>query len=346
MFDWQPATRIVFGAGSLERLGEITGSFGARALLVSDPGVVAAGHAARVQEILGRAGVESLLFFDTHENPTDDDVSRCREVLAAQKPDVLVAVGGGSAMDTAKAASLFQGEPFLPLIAVPTTAGTGSEVQRHALISDPVAHTKRAVGAPGLEPTIALLDPELTLTCPPKVTALAGIDALSHAIESLVCTAASPLSKMLSLEAFRLLSQSLERVFTDPTDLEARGDVLLGACWAGLAIENAMLGAAHASANPLTATLGIPHGQAVGLMLPHVVRFNAGHADYRPFGGAEALAARVTSLLGTAGMATRLAEWSPDIPALAEDATKQRTGLFNPRPLTRADFAALYRAAL
>jgi alcohol dehydrogenase len=337
---------VVFGAGSLEKLGELARGFGARALLVSDPGVVAAGHAARAQAILRGSGVESALFFDTHENPTDDDVARCREALAAQKPEVLVALGGGSAMDTLKAANLFQGEPFLPLIAVPTTAGTGSEVQRHALLSDPKTHTKRAVGAPGLEPIIALLDPELTLTCPPKVTALAGIDALSHAIESLVCTSASPLSTLFSLEAFGLLNTHLERVFADPADLEARGAVLLGACWAGLAIENAMLGAAHASANPLTATLGIPHGQAVGLMLPHVVRFNAGHADYSPLGGAEALARRVTALLGAAGMATRLAEWSPDIRALAEDATKQRTGLFNPRPLTQADFMALYQGAL
>ncbi len=348
-FDWQPITRIVCEVGGLARLGELAKPYGTKALVVSDPGVVAAGHAARAQAILAEAGVESTLFYQTHENPTEEDVSRCEAALEAFGPDVLIAIGGGSAIDTVKAANLVRGEPFLPLIAVPTTAGTGSEVQRHALLSDSVTHTKRAVGAVGLEPKIALLDAELTLTCPPRVTALAGMDALTHAIESQVSTAANPLSRMFSVEAFRLLNPALKQVFRNPSDLEARADVLLGACWAGLAIENSMLGAAHASANPLTARFGIAHGQAVSLMLPHVIRFNAVQADYTPFGGAETLTVRFAELLQLAGMAATLAEWPVNdaiIAALAEDAAKQRTGLFNPRPLTEADFAALYRAAL
>ncbi|MGC4042404.1 MAG: iron-containing alcohol dehydrogenase [Armatimonas sp.] len=347
-FDWQPTTRIVCEIGGLARLGELAHPYGTKALVVSDPGVVAAGHAARAQTILTEAGIESTLFYDTHENPTDEDVARCGTALQTCTPDLLIAIGGGSAIDTVKAANLVRGEPFLPLIAVPTTAGTGSEVQRHALLSDPKTHVKKAIGAVGLEPKIALLDAELTLTCPPRVTALAGMDALTHAIESQVSRTANSLSRIFSVEAFRLLNPALERVFTNPTDLEARADVLLGACWAGLAIENSMLGAAHASANPLTAQLGIVHGQAVSLMLPHVIRFNAAHADYASFGGAETLTARFIELLGLAGMATTLAEWPVNdaiITALAEDAAKQRTGLFNPRPLTEADFAALYQAA-
>jgi alcohol dehydrogenase len=349
-FDWQPGTRIVSGVGSIERLGALTSSCGERALLVSDPGVVAAGHAARVEELLNAAGVRTTLFFDTHENPTDDDAHRCQEALQTSGSTVVVALGGGSAIDTAKAAILSRGEPFLPLIAVPTTAGTGSEVQRHALISDPKTHVKRAVGAPGLEPTIALLDAELTLTCPPRVTALAGLDALSHAIESQVSIAANPLSKLFSVEAYKLLSPALEKVFSDPTDISARQSVLLGACWAGLAIESSMLGAAHASANPLTARFQIPHGEAVGLMLPHVIAFNAENADYTPFepAGADAVIARFCALRTQGGLAESLAERSLDdmtIATLAAEATEQRTGHFNPRPLTQEDFAALYRAA-
>src|SRR5690349_7218815 len=165
--------------------------------------------------------------------------------------------------------------PMLPLIAIPTTAGTGSECQSAALIADEHTHQKMACLDPKAAARIAVLDPRLTVSQPPRVTACSGIDAIAHAVETAVTKARTPLSLVFSREAFRLTLAGLPRVLKSPGDLEARGWMLLGAAWAGTAIENSMLGAAHSAANPLTAHYGTPHGQAVGLMLPHVVRFNA-----------------------------------------------------------------------
>lgn len=163
---------------------------------------------------------------------------------------------------------------MLPLIAIPTTAGTGSECQSFALISDAVTHAKMACGDPKAMAKVAILDPELTLSQPPRVTACTGIDAVAHAVESAVTRKRNDTSQQYSRVAFGLLSESLPRVLQTPDDLEARGRMLLGAAFAGTAIEHSMLGAAHSAANPLTAHFDVIHGQAVGLMLPHVVRFN------------------------------------------------------------------------
>src|SRR5437764_14536495 len=165
--------------------------------------------------------------------------------------------------------------PMLPMIAVPTTAGTGSETQSFALISDAQSHVKMACGDKKASFRIALLDPMLTVTQPRGVTALTGIDAIAHALETYVTRSRNPASLAFSREAWSLLGENLAHVLDDPNDLDARGGMQLGACFAGLAIENSMLGAAHALANPLTAHYGITHGVAIGLVLPHVVRFNA-----------------------------------------------------------------------
>ena len=158
---------------------------------------------------------------------------------------------------------------MLPMIAVPTTAGTGSEMQSFALISDAVTHVKMACGDPKASFRVAILDPLLTLTQPTQVTALTGIDAISHAVETYVTKRRNPISLMFSRESFRLLAGNFQHVINDPEYVDARASMQLGAAYAGLAIENSMLGAAHALANPLTAEFGIPHGQAVGVMLPH-----------------------------------------------------------------------------
>ncbi|MFM8705119.1 MAG: iron-containing alcohol dehydrogenase family protein, partial [Planctomycetia bacterium] len=207
----------------------------------------------------------------------------------------------------------------------------------------------------------AILDVDLTLTQPPRVAALTGIDALSHAVESHVSRAATPASQVFSRQAWRLLAAQLPRVFAAGGDLAAREAVQLGAAWAGLAIENSMLGAAHALANPLTASHGVIHGQAVGLMLPHVVRFNASSCaaayaellrdigiDARPEPAGERLAAWLSHLLAAAGFETSLTGLGiacPDLPSLAAAAATQWTGGFNPRPVSVADLAGLYEAA-
>ena len=289
-FDFQPRTRIVFGPDKVDSLGKLASELGARrALLVSDPGIVQAGHTQRGLQSLRRAGIATELFDDVHENPTTEMVEAGTKVARRTEPEAIIGLGGGSSMDCAKGINFLYSNggrmqdywgvgkalrPMLPMIAVPTTAGTGSEAQSFALISDAETHVKMACGDKKASFRIALLDPKLTLTQPPRVTALTGIDAIAHAVETYVTKPRNPVSLAFSREAWRLLTAHFARVLDEPDDLAARGGMQLGACFAGLAIENSMLGAAHALANPLTATYGIIHGQAIGLMLPHVVRFN------------------------------------------------------------------------
>ena len=299
ILDFQPRTRIVFGVGAVDRLGELVREYGGtRVLVVSDPGIVAAGHVDRAEASLSAAGLCVARFDGVCENPTTEVVEACVAVARRHNVDFLIGLGGGSSMDTAKGCNflLTNGgrmedywgvgkatRPMLPLIAVPTTAGTGSECQSFALITQTPTHAKMACGDFKAAARVAILDPELTLTQPAAVAAATGMDAMSHALETAVTSGGGILiSQMLSREAFRLCSRGLRRVFDKPSDIEARADVLLGAALAGMAIENSMLGAAHAAANPLTARYGVLHGHAVGLMLPAVIRFNAQDAGVAP----------------------------------------------------------------
>ncbi|MBL8854562.1 MAG: iron-containing alcohol dehydrogenase [Planctomycetaceae bacterium] len=384
--DYQLRTRLIHGPGVLSQLGELARSLGARrALLVTDPGIVAAGHAGRGHAYLENAGLDVLLFAGARENPTTADVERGVESAAGFAPDLIVGLGGGSSMDCAKGINfiLTNGgqmrdywgvdkatRPMLPLIAVPTTSGTGSEMQSFALISDAETHVKIACGVKNTCAKIAVLDPELTVTQPPSVTALTGIDALSHAIETFVSTKKTLLSRMYSREAFRLLSHSFEMVLQEPTNLSARSAMQMGACLAGMAIESSMLGAAHALANPLTAKFGTAHGQAVGLMLPHVVRYNAEQFEpeyqllmqsfaapqrrrasehpNKPSGSAE-LADWLVSVLRLAGLATELRGLhvtADHVSDLAAAAAPQWTGTFNPRKVDAEVLGRLYHRAL
>jgi alcohol dehydrogenase len=254
--------------------------------------------------------------------------------------------------------------PMLPMIAVPTTAGTGSETQSFALISDAKTRVKMACGDKKASFRVALLDPKLTVSQPARVTALTGIDAIAHALETYVTKVRNPVSLAFSREAWLLLGENFARVLDDPANLDARSGMQLGACFAGLAIENSMLGATHALANPLTTRYAIVHGQAIGLMLPHVIRFNGVEygAWYRdllegtggsngfpdPASGFEGLAEFVALLVGQAGLPGRLAECGVDrrkLPEMAAEAAKQWTGSFNPRRVTEADLLALYQTA-
>lgn len=290
-FDIHPRTRLVFGPGSVNRLGELVHELGCRRpLLVTDAGLVQAGHAVRAVELMQAAGLDVTLFDQVRENPTTLDVQRCLETARPAGIDCILGFGGGSSLDTAKGCNFLltnggemrdywgvghAARPMLPLLAVPTTAGTGSECQSFALIADEETHQKMACGDPKAAPRVALLDPELTLSQPAQVTACTGIDALAHAVETAVTTRRTAYSLMHSLEAFRLVATHIRRVLADPSDLEARSAMLLGAALAGVAIESSMLGSAHSCANPLTARCNLVHGHAVGMMLPHVIRFNA-----------------------------------------------------------------------
>ncbi len=385
--DFVHRTRLVFGPGELARLGSLALELGARrALVVSDEGVVSAGHFGHGVDALKAVGIEVAAFHGVHENPTTAEVEAGVIVAREFQPDLLVGLGGGSSMDCAKGINFLFScggkmedywgvgkatAEMLPMIAVPTTAGTGSEAQSFALISQADSHVKMACGDVRAACRIALLDPILTLTQPDRITALTGIDAVSHALESYVSRRRNPLSICYSRRSWQLLSIGFPRVLNEPTDMEARGQMQLGAYFAGLAIETSMLGAAHALANPLTALFEVTHGHAVGLMLPHVIRFNAENAPRADYWYAElwrdvahtdlgesvavdgqpaqSLANYVQSLTASAGLGTELASYGvtvEDINKLAMDATKQWTGTFNPCALEESDFKKLYLSAL
>jgi len=371
-FDYQPMTRVVFGPGTLARLGQLTAELGGRrVLLVTDPGLERAGHPQRAVGYLEAAGLSVTVFDQVEENPTSRHVDAGLAVAKTERIDFIVAVGGGSAMDTAKGINFLYtnggkmadywgtgkaSRPMLPSIGVPTTAGTGSEAQSYALIADPESHLKMACGDKKAAFRVALLDPELTVTQPAQVTADTGIDAISHAVESFVTTKRSPFAQMCAREAWELLSRHFPTVLREPSNLEARSGMQLGAHLAGMAIENSMLGATHALANPLTAHYGLPHGQAISLMLPHVVLFNfetVGSLYAELVGGDVSTAGRILAdrLHGfalAAGHPQNLAACgvSPDIlPVLAEEASGQWTGRFNPRPVGHSELLSLYQAA-
>jgi alcohol dehydrogenase len=375
-FDFRPLTRVVFGPGTAERLGELAKELGGRrVLVVTDPGIVAAGHAHRGVLCLEKSGIETFLFDGVEENPTTRHV-RAGVAFARQHAiDLIVGLGGGSSMDCAKGINFisscggemrdYQGVgratgPLLPMIAIPTTAGTGSETQSFALIADETTHAKMACGDKRAAFRVAILDPELTVSQPALVTAATGIDAIAHAVETWVTRRRNPLSKALSLGAWRLLEANFEAVLDEPENLEARGAMQLGAALAGAAIEQSMLGAAHSAANPLTAHFGVVHGGAVGLLLPHVIRFNASVCgrDYSELAStsrvsgepsAESLARRVEALLDRSGLPMDLSGWRvPEdaVFSLADEAATQWTAQFNPRSVRSEDFVEIYCAAL
>jgi alcohol dehydrogenase len=375
-FDLRPRTRVVFGDGVLARLGELAAELGfRRTLLVADPGLLAAGYVDRAAELLRAAGIEVSVFHDFESSPDSRMVEAGRAVAAAHAIDSLVALGGGSSLDCAKGINFllagggamrdYRGfgkakGPMLPSIGIPTTAGTGSEAQSYAIISDAETDAKMACGDPGAAFRVALLDPVLTVTQPRRVTAVAGYDALSHAVESYVTTRRTAVSDVLAREAWRLLDAHYARVLVEPGDVAARGAMLLGAHWAGAAIEQSMLGATHACANPLTARYGTIHGEAIAVMLPHVVRWNgdichdryaellrvAGRDD-GPSSG-DRLASRLEELARTGSLPVTLRDLAvprDDLFALAADAATQWTGTFNPRAFDAAAALSLYERA-
>ena len=376
-FGFLAATRLVVGPGTIARLGDLARELGGtRVLVTSDRGIMAAGHTASGIESLRAAGITTEVFSTFTENPSSVEVEAGTAVARKFRPDLLVGLGGGSSMDCAKGINFllscggkmqdYRGRgtatgSMLPSIAVPTTAGTGSETQSFAVITDSVSGIKMACGDPRAAFRVAILDVNLTLTQPAVLAALTGIDALSHAVESQVCTAATPASRTFSREAWRLLAANLPGIVIDGGTVAARSAVQFGASLAGLAIEHSMLGAAHALANPLTAAHHLTHGQAVGVMLPHVVRFNSpvcGRAyaelltDIAISATADeagaTLADWLTGLLAAAQLKTSLRACGIDaanVPALAAAAATQWTAGFNPRAVTAVDLADLYEAA-
>ncbi|SOC44049.1 alcohol dehydrogenase [Rhizobium subbaraonis] len=289
-FSYHIPTQIEFGNGAIARLPEFVKVLGgSRVLVVGDPGVQRAGLIDRVQAILTGASIFNAVFADVESDPATRSVDEGTVHGKANGCDLVVGIGGGSALDTAKAIGLmlvndgnikdYVGigkvpRAGAPVIAVPTTAGTGSELTIWSVLSDKVAKAKISVGSVLNCPAIALLDPELTLSLPPQITAATGMDALTHALESYVNTATQPISEAMSDQAMTLIARSLRKAVADGSDVEARGDMLLASTIAAMAFNSTRLGLVHAFAMPLGAKFGIPHGLVNAIMLPEVMRFN------------------------------------------------------------------------
>jgi alcohol dehydrogenase len=382
--DLKTDIRVLFGEGMLGQIGTLAKELGfVRTLLVADAGLAKAGHLEHAHAFLDAAGVQAVEFSEFGPNPDADMLEAGRAYSAGRGIDSIIGLGGGSSLDCAKGINflLTQGgaihdfhgygkatRAMLPMIGVPTTAGTGSEAQSYALISDPKTHRKMACGDPKAAFRAVILDPQLTLTQPAAVTAAAGYDAIAHAVESFVCTKRNPRSQELSREAWCLLQANYERVLRSPRDLDARAAMQLGAFYAGTAIEHSMLGATHACANPLTARYGTTHGDAIAILLPHVVRWNAeaaaplysellalstgdspaGRTFGSAAGAADMLASRLADLARAGGLPHTLRDAGAsagDLPALAQEASEQWTGRFNPRPFDAAGAMEVYGCA-
>ncbi len=372
----------MYGDGLIDTLGELVRQYGGkRALVVTDSGIAKAGHAARAEQSIVKAGLAAFVYDKVRENPNTQHVADC--VAAARQHDIdfIVGLGGGSSMDTAKGSNFIltnggkmadywgvnkAAKAMLPLIAIPTTAGTGSECQSFALISDEATHQKMACGDDKAYAKVALLDPLLTLSQPQRVTANTGIDTITHALEAHVTNVNTAVSQLFSRESWKLAEGSLETVLKSPADLPARGRMLLASAYGGTAIAQSMLGAVHSAANPLTAHYNIVHGQAVGMMLPHVVRFNSrdprtlqhyvdlsasvglARRNDDPAESIDAMLSRICELLTAAEIPDSLKDCGVQhdaIPTLAQEAARQWTANFNPVKITADDFVSLYEAA-
>lgn len=380
-FSFTGARKIAFGNGSFAKLGEHLRDLRAkRPLVVLDKSLAVAGFSARVSQALEQAGINFCLFDKTEPEPRLELVDEGAKLALKKKCDAVVGIGGGSAMDVAKAVAVVAANkgravdylglnnvpgPGLPTIMAPTTAGTGSEVTFTAVFIRKDLKKKEGMNSPYLYPDLALLDPELTLSLPPGPTATTGLDALCHAIESYTSINASPLSEMISLEAIRLISDSLRTCVHDGSNLAAREQMLLGSLYAGLGLANAGVTAVHSLSYPLGGKYGIPHGLANTILLAPVMAFNVPAAlekfaiiaetmgeviDNLPLREAAYLALdAVEALIEDCGVDTKLCDFNieeKDFPELAKVAmTVARPLANNPRPVTIENAIGIYGAA-
>ncbi|MGC4117655.1 MAG: iron-containing alcohol dehydrogenase [Myxococcales bacterium] len=375
------APEIVFGANARKLVGRYARNLGARrALLVSDPGVVRAGWTGEASSDLAEAGIASTVFTDLSPNPRAEEVMAGAARFRADGCDLLVAVGGGSVIDTAKGIGIVSANggqildyegvdrvplPMPPLLCVPTTGGTSADVSQFAIFSDRAQHTKVAVISKAVVPDIALVDPLTLTTLEPRLTAATGMDALVHAIEAYASNAHSPMTDLHALQAIRLLWPHLLPSMQHPLDVDLRSKVMLGSLEAGLAFSNASLGAVHALAHSLGGLLDLPHGECNALLLEPVLRFNYASAperydevgdamglDVRGLRTKEKKAALLAALQGLRtqlGLDASLGTWGvhrTDVPELAEHAAHDPCAVTNPRRVGRRDLEVLYEEAL
>ena len=380
--------RIEFGVGAIRNLAVHVNVFGAqRPLVVTDEGVTNAGILSESVEPLEKAGIDYTVFDAVLPNPTDQQVIEGMKVIRAERCDLVIAVGGGSVMDAAKAIRILSThepplEPYYvdvggvdrisenlpPLICVPTTAGTGSEVSQGALITDTSFNTtdrprKRAISTPHNMASLALLDPQLTLGMPPHLTAATGMDAVTHAIEAYVATRYHPIAEGVALQSLKISAANIRRAYQHGADITARGNMLIASTMGAFAFQKG-LGAVHSLAHQLSTEDPIPHGVANALLLPPVMEFNLsyavdGYADIAAALGvdtsdmtkqeaATTAIEEVKSLNSAVNMPKGLGEAGLDpqrIPKLAKDAMLDHCYKSNPRPCTEQDMRNLFEAA-
>lgn len=378
-FPFSVPTRIEYGPEVSRTLTEHVAACGPRAAIVTDPGVVAAGLVEPVERSLRSAGIKTDVFASVEANPRVATVDAIAAGVAAAGADVIVGIGGGSALDSAKAAAAvatyggsvldYEGlevvpGPCTPVIAIPTTAGTGSEVTYWSIVTDVRRHYKMAIGSRHLVPRVALVDPLLTLTLPGPVTAGTGMDAMTHAIEAYTARCSNPISDALALYAIELISEHIERATFEGGDVRARCAMMLGSLLAGIAFGNADTAGVHAMGEALGGALDIGHGVANAICLPFVVRHNAGAVPEKTarIGCAmgvsndgldlEAASERTVhalhDLLRRLGIPTlpELGVEERHLPELVRIAGMNTGNPDNPVLMGDADFEALFRAAL
>lgn len=379
-FEFATNSKIYFQPGSIKKLGEEVKTLrGGKVLLVTDKGVKNSGVLAKAVESLEKEALPCVVFDEVEPNPSAETAQKGYAFMKEKGCDTLAAVGGGSPIDTAKAIGIqatnpepllkYEGankvaNPLPPLIAVPTTAGTGSEVTGAAVITDRTRKYKVPMRSPFLIPRVALLDPEVLATLPPPVLASTGMDAFTHACETFVSTATNPLSQALAYDSMRLISKYIRRLYANPDNREAQGGMMLASTMAGMAFFNGRLGAVHMLAHPLGGYFDIPHGLANAILLPHCMDFSrmaapdlfariaeALNKDIRSLTVDEAsrkAAEGVREILVDTGIPTRLREVGVKkeaFEAMAKDGVASGIHQSNPRRVTLEDAIALYEAA-
>jgi len=370
---------VHFGSGVSNKAGEIITGMGLKKVLfVFDQGVKDAELAARVGQVLRNAQLEVMEYDGVLPNPPDHIVEQAAQQARDAGVEAIVALGGGSSIDCAKAINIlltnpspinqYDGiglvkNPTRPLLAIPTTAGTASEVTAFTIITDTMRKKKMVIGGPFVGAAIALADPELTRGLPPAITASTGMDAMTHAIEAYVSKGAMIPTDINALKAIELITQNIVRAYRDGDDMEARANMLLGSMLAGFAFNSAVLGLVHSIAHPLSVHCGLPHGVANACMLPHVMEYNAPFCAGRMKDIARAMGLDIegSSDLDAATMSVeRMKQLNSDLnipplckldvtreqfDCLAEDALKEISTLFNPREPSKDDVLAILEKA-
>lgn len=373
---------VYLGRGALDHLGKEIKRFGAaKVLLITDGGVQAAGMDKAITKIIEEVGVQVDFFAEVEAEPSTDTVDRVGQLVRENQYQLLVGLGGGSPMDVAKAASVLQAnggsikdyvgidmipQKGIPTILIPTTSGTGSEVTQNAIFAFKEEQVKKGIVSQYLLPKVAIVDPVLTLTCPPGVTAATGVDALVHAVESFIARKATLQTDIYALEAIRLISGSLRKAYANGEDMEAREKMAMGSFFAGVSLANAGVGAVHALAYPLGGKFHVSHGVSNAILFAPVMEFNF-VGDLAKFARvAEAMGETVTGkssreaamlavktireLVADVGIPDSLREvgvTEKDIEFLTLSAEKQTRLLTNnPRAMTRKDIEEIYKKTL